>query len=158
MIKYKKIIFDLDDTLVPTHKHPEWLDGDYVYLKFSASVKRILKKIGRENCILLTYDKYGDQLKKLQYLGAEKYFSLIVVVSDILDKKERIRGFLNEYKKVLVVGDKYDQGELGFALELGIPCVCVAYPGSRHVRSVHHGKYLLVVESNKDFPKIINIL
>ena len=32
-------IFDLDDTLIPTHLHPEWKEGDYASLFFSETVE-----------------------------------------------------------------------------------------------------------------------
>jgi FMN phosphatase YigB (HAD superfamily) len=157
-LKYSKIIFDLDDTLVPTHANPQWKDGDYSNFYFAPAVIQILERIGRENCVLLTYDRYGDQRKKLAHLQVEKYFEKALVVDEKIKKKLELENLKNEFGNILVVGDRYDEGELFHAENLGLATVCVAFPDGTHRMSEHHHKALLVVEKNEDYSKILDIV
>lgn len=152
--KSGKYIFDLDDTLIRTHLHPEWRDEDYTHLKFSAKVLEMLNRIGRENLILLTLDKYGNQRKKLDYLQVEKYFTETILATGVEGKKQSLQILLEKYGDIVVVGDRYHEGELSHALELGIPTVCVAINGGNHYDSTHHHKHVLLIEEEKDFDKL----
>jgi FMN phosphatase YigB (HAD superfamily) len=157
-MKYKKVIFDLDDTLIPTHAHPEWEEGNYTHLRFSKNVLSLLRKLGRRNCILLTYDKLGDQRKKLTHLQAGRFFSRMLVVNERQEKKVELQKLDKEYGGILVVGDRYDEGELGYALSLGLDAVCVAFPDGRHRRPEMHHKYSLIIESDKGYGKLLKLL
>ncbi len=157
-MKYKKVIFDLDDTLVPTHANPQWKDGDYTNLYFSDNVKSLLETVGREKLILLTFDRYGDQRKKLDHLQVKKYFSEVVIVDEKIKKRQELETFKNKYGNVLVVGDRYNEGELFHAENLGLSTVCVAFPGGTHRKPEEHHKYLLVIKSDDEYIGLINLL
>jgi FMN phosphatase YigB (HAD superfamily) len=157
-MKYTKIIFDLDDTLVPTHAHPEWKEGDYTSFCFSENVKKMLQKIGRENIILLTFDRYGDQRRKLDHLEVENYCSRVIVVDDKIKKRDELVKLKSEFGNILVVGDRYEEGELYYAEQWGLDTVCVAFPNGTHRKPEYHGKHLLVIESDEEYKKIFDFI
>jgi uncharacterized cofD-like protein len=150
-----KYVFDLDDTLIPTFKYnPEYRVGNYKNLKFFDEARKVLQKLKKENCILLTYDRYGDQPKKLKHLNIEKYFSEIIVVDEKIKKKYELEKLMKKNKNLLVIGDRYDEGELYHAETLGLKTVCVAMPGGLHYNKNHHHKHDLIIEKEDDFWKI----
>lgn len=158
-MQYSKIIFDLDYTLLPSAKYnQDFKKGIYENLKFIPEALSVLEILGKENCILLTYDKYGDQQKKLDHLQAIKYFKQIIVVDDNLKKYDELERLQAEFGNVLVVGDRYDEGELYHAGLLGLDTVCVALPGTMYPASEHHQKFNLVIGSKKDFNMLLKMV
>lgn len=161
--KNKLFVFDLDDTLIPTSKYrDEYKQNTFNNLAFFPNVLKILKKIGRSKCLLLTYDKYGQQGLKLKHLKASNFFSQIIVVSNPQDKEK----ILNQIKtsndpdktEIFVVGDKHDDGELFYASKLGMRTICVALPGGAHLNKLYHNKFDLLVEKEDDLTKILDVL
>lgn len=151
-------IFDLDDTLIETHLHPEWRSGDYRHLKFSKSVLEMLQRVKKENAILLTFDKYGDQQKKLNHLKVEKYFKKVILVDEIIKKKYELNKLKQNHEKsfkdLIVVGDRYEEGELYYAETLGLETICVAFPAGTHRDTKNHHKHLFLIEKAGDFSKL----
>jgi FMN phosphatase YigB (HAD superfamily) len=149
-------VFDLDYTLLPSAKYNgEYKKGDYENLYFLPNAKKVLEKLGKEKCILLTFDRYGDQFKKLDHLKVENYFQKIIVVTEKNDKGVELEKIKDQYVKVVVVGDRYEDGELYHALKLGMRTVCIDLPGGMYPATLHHEKFDLVIQEEKDFEKMI---
>ena len=67
----------------------------------------IIKKLGKENCFIITYGEEEFQLDKIRRVGVENLFSeVFVVVSD--EKKELIEKICNQFRNetILFVDDK----------------------------------------------------
>jgi uncharacterized cofD-like protein len=153
-----KFVFDLDDTLIPTFKYgQEYKSGEYKNLKFFNNSTTVLENIGKKNLILLTYDRYGNQLKKLKHLNVKKYFSEIYVVDEPIKKRYILEKLKKQYQDLVVVGDRYEEGELIHAENMGLETVCVAMPGGMHYNEEHHQKHLLLIKDEKDFSKILDL-
>lgn len=151
-------VFDLDYTLLPSANFNEdYKKGIYSNLEFIPDAKKVLQNLGKENCILLTFDRYGDQRKKLDYLQVDNYFHKILVVTDKLHKRKELDNIKNNYGKVIVIGDRYDEGELFHAVELGLKTVCIDLPGGMYSARDHHHKFDLVIINEVDFDKILEI-
>jgi len=67
----------------------------------------VIKKLGKENCYIITYGDDEFQLDKIKRIGIEKLFSKIIVVSKD-EKKKIIENICKKHKdeKVLFVDDK----------------------------------------------------
>jgi len=155
--KEKLYIFDLDDTLIPTSKYrEEYIDNNYSNLRIKNSVKKVLEKIGKQNLVLLTHDKHGNQWDKIKHLKLEKNFSEIKVVYKNDDKKVFLEKVIKENKdrNIVVVGDKHIS-ELKFAQQLGLRTICVAIEPGRHINKNLHSAYDLVIEKEEDFSFMI---
>jgi FMN phosphatase YigB (HAD superfamily) len=151
-------VFDLDFTLLPSANFNEdYKKGKYENLDFIPEAIEVVKKFGKSKCILLTFDRYGDQFKKLEHLQVEKYFSKVIIVTDKKDKRTELENIMNDYEQVVVIGDRYDEGELSHAVELGLKTVCVDLPGGMYTAKDHHHKFDLIIQSEKDFSRILEI-
>lgn len=66
----------------------------------------IVKKLGKENCFIVTFGDDEFQMEKIKSIGIEPLFSKIVVVQD--EKKEEIEKICEKYKdeKVIFIDDR----------------------------------------------------
>ena len=81
--KEKIYVFDLDDTLVQTTKFdPEFWVHNFKHLKLFENVEKVLDKLGRENCILLTFDEHHLQQEKIEKLHITGKFKEIHIVKN----------------------------------------------------------------------------
>lgn len=89
---------------VPENLYEKILNESYNSL--NKDLLEIIKKLGKENCYIVTFGHGEFQLDKLKRTGLETFFSEIVVVSG--SKKEAVEKICLKHKdeKVLFIDDK----------------------------------------------------
>lgn len=156
--KPKLYVFDLDGTVVNTGRYGEEFFGDdYKNLKLVEGVEALFKKIGKQNLILLTYDKHGNQTRKIKHLKLSKFFRKIIVVKQNENKKVELKKIKkgNSTKEIWVVGDRHENSELEYALELGMKTICVAFPENKYLNPKYHKEYDMIIDKAADFALVI---